>query len=131
MKLGSKLFYGTGVVTLFLVLGLAGIYNLLPKSIEEESAVVEAAAPVLLSEEKVADEVRLTAEEKLIKLQLARERAWSEKMAAWEQSGQLEKLAQDNIAYFQEKQMEILLEAKGFKESMVLITEKRINVLED
>ena len=44
MKVGSKLFYGVGVVTFFLVLGLASVYNLLPVAAEEEVAAVEVIA---------------------------------------------------------------------------------------
>ena len=132
MKVGSKLFYGVGVVTFFLVLGLASVYNLLPVAAEEEVAAVEVIVPPTVpveESEKIFEQKLLTAEEQLIKLRLARERAWSEKMAAWAETGQAEKLAQDSEHYFQEQQMEILLQAKGFRESMVMITEKRINVL--
>lgn len=131
MKLASKLFYAAGAGTFFLVLGLASVYNLMPAANIEETVLLETTTPVLLVEEKAETTPKklLSAEEQLIKLRLARERAWSEKMAVWEEIGQAENLLQDSESYFLEQQMEILLQAKGFRESMVLITEKRVNVL--
>lgn len=140
MKLGKNIFQGIGIVIFFSVVGLASIHNLLVGDISENSqpevlkANAEVVSEVVLpatSEDDVNEEEKIEnlAEQELAKLRIAKEKAWSEKMACWEELGQTEKLEADNLQHFREQQLEILIQAKGFSQSVVIITEKRVNVL--
>lgn len=140
MRLGKKIFQGIGIVTVFAVVGMAGVHNfwqianqkgeaeeilVVTAEVESEmsSVVTEAEGEVEIIEEISAVEIKLT------QLRLAKERAWSEKIAGWEQVADKEQIATDILQHFREQQLEILIQAKGFSQSVVLITENRVNVL--
>lgn len=127
-------------ITLCLTLMVIGaVWNMAQYGVQNSSQAldkVEEAVPVsgnIIAGEplKQEEEAKLFSRQQLAELRLQRDRSWAQRIEQLENMGQQEAVLQCNLQRFQEQQMELLIAAKGFDSSLVVITQRKVNVMVD